>query len=346
MLRRFSLLCVFAVVLISSVGAARLLLRESGYGMSQAAERFVASLTAEQKKTAALAYDDPNRTKWHFIPLAERKGLQIKDMNKEQRAEALALLRSCLSEIGYHKAEVIMSLEVILKELEKTKVGGAIRDHERYYWTVYGKPDPIGTWGLSIEGHHLSLNFVVKNGVLASFTPSFFGANPAIVHNHVEGGATKGTRILDKEETLAFDLLASLSAEQRSTAVIAKEAPKDIRSAGEVQPPQTAPEGLPAKQMQEAQVKLLRELVDTYLNNMPPDLATKRKQEIDAGGIENAYFAWSGADRPGIGHYYRIQGPTYLIEFVNVQPDAAGNPANHIHALWRDLRGDFDLPAK
>ena len=79
---------------------------------------------------------------------------------------------------------------------------------------------------------------------------------------------------------------------------------------------------------------------------MPTATAQERLAELEKEGIEKTYFAWAGADRPGIGHYYRLQGPTLLVEFVNVQPDAAGNPANHIHAVWRDLRGDFGLPAK
>lgn len=346
MLRRFAVVLGFVALVVGSVGAASLLLKPAGADMAKAAERFVATLNDEQKAKAVLTYDDPARTKWHFIPLAERKGLQIKEMNADQRREALTLLKACTSEIGYHKAEVIMSLEVILKELEKAKVGGNIRDHERYYWTIYGKPLPTGKWGLSIEGHHMSLNFVVNDGELASFTPSFFGANPATVHEHIEGGPVKGTRILAKEEQLAFDLLASLSPEQRKVAVTAPTAPKDIRGGGEVVHPQTPARGIAAKDLKEEQVLILRSLVDTYLGNQTLEVAAKRKAEIEQQGFDKITFLWEGADKPGIGHYYVIQGPTFICEFCNVQPDAAGNPANHIHALWRDLRGDFDLPVK
>lgn len=346
MLRRFFVVVCSLFVVAGSVGAAALLIRTAGQDMTHAAQRFTAALTAEQKKTAVLPFDDANRTKWHFIPLAERKGLQIKDMNDEQRQEALGLLKSCVSEIGYHKAEVIMSLEGILRELEKTRKDGPIRDPQRYYWTVYGKPEPIGKWALSIEGHHLSLNFVVDNGELSAFTPAFFGANPAIVYDAIEGQAPKGTRILDKEETLAFDLLGSLNDEQRKAAIIAKEAPKDVRTAGEVDPPKPAPEGLSAKKMTPEQLKTLEALLHTYLSNMPTEIAASRRAEVAKAGLENAYFAWAGAEKPGIGHYYRVEGPTYLVEFVNVQPDAAGNPANHIHSMWRDLRGDFGLHGK
>ncbi|HEY1065891.1 MAG TPA: DUF3500 domain-containing protein, partial [Pirellulales bacterium] len=80
-----------------------------------------------------------------------------------------------------------------------------------------------------------------------------------------------------------------------------------------------------------------------YTGNMPADVATERLAEIEAAGIEKVHFAWAGADRPGIGHYYRVQGPTFLLEFANVQPDAAGNPANHIHSIWRNMQGDFGI---
>jgi len=346
MLRRLLTVGLVALLLVSSAAAALVLWRGSGNDMSVAAQAFLATLDAEQTKTAVLGYDDPSRVKWHFIPLAERKGLQFKNMTDPQRQAALGLLKSCLSEVGYKKATTIMSLESMLRELEKSRVGGPIRDPERYYWTVFGKPAGDGTWGLSIEGHHMSLNFVVVDGTLASFTPNMFGANPATVHEHIGNGPAKGTRVLAGEEDLAFELLASLDDAQRKTAVIAAEAPKDVRAAGEAQPPQTAAEGIAAKDLKPEQVKTLRALIGTYLNNLPADAAAKHIEAIEAAGIEKVYFAWAGADKPGIGHYYRVQGPKFLVEFVNVQPDAAGTPANHIHATWRDLEGDFELSAK
>ncbi len=347
MLRRTIVVLFLATLLASSGGAAYLLLRGTGADMTTAAQKFLGSLDDTARAKATMGFDDPARMKWHFIPLPERKGLQVKEMNSDQRTAALGLLKACVSQVGYRKAEVIMGLEAILRELEKSRVGGPIRDPERYYWTVFGMPADDGTWGLSIEGHHLSLNFVVADGKLSSFTPAMFGANPATVHEHnIPGGAPGGTRILKDEEELGFALLASLAADQRKTAVIAEKSPADVRAAGEAQAPQTAPEGLPAKNMQPEQVKMLRTLLGSHLGNMTAEIAASRAEEIEAAGIENVYFAWAGADKPGIGHYYRVQGPTFVVEFVNVQPDAAGNPANHIHQVWRDLRGDFGLKAK
>jgi hypothetical protein len=313
----------------------------SSAGMTDAATKFIATLSEEQKKQTVLPYDTPKRLEWHFIPKDERKGLQVKEMDEAQRKGLHALLKSALSESGYDKATKIMSLESILHGLEKG--GRNIRDPERYYATIFGAPGE-GRWGLSFEGHHLSLNFVVDADGVVSSTPSFFGANPAIVKSDVEGALPRGTRVLAKEETLAFDLLKSLSDEQRGKAIIAEKAPSEIRGAGEAQPPTEAPAGLAAAALNEEQQGLLRALIAAYAANMPEEVRQERLSAIQNAGFDTIHFAWAGAHEPGVGHYYRIQGPTFLIELVNVQPDAAGNVANHIHSVWRDMRGDFALP--
>jgi hypothetical protein len=346
MLRRAFVLTFIVALGISTAGAALLFFRDAAADPTTAAETFLASLDDAQRGKATMGFDDPRRLKWHFIPLAERKGLQIKEMNPEQRKAAMALLESCVSEAGYQKAETIMGLEAILKELEKTRKDGPIRDNERYYWTVFGTPSKDGKWGLSVEGHHMSLNYVIDGGKLSAFTPSMFGANPAMVHMHIEGGAAVGTRILKGEEDLAFKLVKSLDPAQQKQAITAEKAPADVRAAGEPQAPQTAPEGIAAKDLKPEQVETLRLLLSTYLNNMPRDTAAARVAEIEKEGFDKIHFSWQGALEPGIGHYYRVQGPTFLCEFVNVQPDAAGRPANHIHAVWRDVRGDFGVPVK
>lgn len=314
-----------------------------GADMTVAAQEFLASLSDQQRTTAVVPYDSAQRVQWHFIPMPTRKGLQIKEMDAPQRKKALALMQAGLSQVGYDKATTIMSLEAILRELEKERRSGPIRDPERYYFTIFGTPAATGQWGFSVEGHHLSLNFAVSDGKLSSHTPAFFGANPTTVHHHVHGGPEVGHRTLAQEEDLAFKLLGSLSAQQRKLAVIAGKAPADIRAAGQPQPPETAAEGLAAAMLADDQSAVLWALIETYARNMAPEIADARLDEIKQAGLDKVHFAWAGADRPGIGHYYRVQGPTFLIELVNTQPDSAGNPASHIHSVWRDLRGDFGI---
>jgi hypothetical protein len=341
-LRRSLPLLGFAL-LVALVGGA-IYLRLAGPEMTAAAQEFLASLDPAQREKTQLAFDNHQRTDWHFIPKASRKGLQIKEMTDPQRKKAHALLSAALSKIGYGKATTIMELEAILHVLEQNRKDGPIRDPQRYYFTIFGQPDARRKWGLSVEGHHLSLNFVLEGEKIVSHTPAFFGANPAIVRGDLGVGPQRGTRVLAKEEELAFELIHSFSNQQREQALIADKAPPDIRAAGEAQPPRTEPEGIPAAALDQSQQATLRALIQAYAENMPGEISAARLGEIEKAGFDHVHFAWAGALQPGIGHYYRVQGPTFLIEFVNTQPDSEGNPANHIHSVWRDTAGDFAIP--
>jgi len=321
--------------------------------MREAALVWLESLDAAQRAAALKPFGDESRLGWHFIPKNDRKGVQLRDMTPPQEAAALALLRAALSEAGYAKSREIMSLDEILRQLEGSRARN-VRDPRRYYFTIFGTPADTGGWGLSVEGHHLSLNFTVRDGVLVDSTPQFMGANPAVVKTTFPGLPEAGRRVLADEETLAFELVASLDERQRAGAIVAAEAPDEIRAAGNPQPPLDDPAGIAYRSLSADQQSLLRRLVEVYCGSMPEEVATERLRLIEAAtdadgvhhGWDEVHFAWAGAVEPGIGHYYRVEGPTFVIEFVNVQPDAEGNPANHIHCVWRDRTGDFDLPAR
>lgn len=315
--------------------------------LAEAATGWISTLDADQRARALRSFGEATRIDWHFVPKPERKGVQLRDMTPAQEAAALALLRATVSHGGYEKSVAIMSLDEILRRLEGNRAKN-IRDPKRYFFTVFGTPSDTGTWGLSIEGHHLSLNVTVRDGVVVDSTPQFMGANPAEVRTTFAGLPEAGHRVLRDEEALAFDLVRSLDAAQRSTAVIAAEAPREIRAAGEPQPSTEPPAGIAHADLEPGQRDVLRALVETYAGVMPEDVADERMRLIETapGGWDAVRFAWLGALEPGIGHAYRVTGPTFLIEFVNVQPDAEGNPANHIHCVWRDRTGDFDLPAR
>lgn len=317
----------------------------AGESFLTAANGFLETLDAEETKRAVMDYDSPERVAWHFIPKDSRKGLVVKEMSPKQRKAASQLLRAGLSFLGYKKFTNIMKLEGVLHELEKENPGRFPRDTELYYYTLFGKPGKEGKWGVSIEGHHMSLNFVIEDNEVISSTPQVMCSNPTIVPADL-AGFEKGARVLDNEETLAFDLVNSLSDEQKKVGIIAEEAPREVRNAGEAQPPQTEAEGISIRELEDEQKKLLRQLISAYTRSMAPDIAAKRLADIKEAGWGKVKFCWAGATKPGIGHYYRVQGPTFLIEFVNTQPDAAGNPASHIHCLWRDMRGDFAIAAK
>ena len=238
--------------------------------MTAAAQAFLASLQADELAKAAMKFDDPARLDWTNIPKKQRKGLPLRDMTPEQKTLCHNLLRAALSRSGYNKAVKIMALENNLREGEKNLNTGWARDPEEYYLTVFGQPLGSDPWGWSFEGHHLSLNFVVRDGVVVSDTPSFWGANPATLYIYVPGGPEPGTRTLGSEEQLAFDLVGQLSDAQRARATIAETAPAEYRAVGTPQPPHTAPEGLPAAEMTEPARKTLRSLLETYASHLAP----------------------------------------------------------------------------
>ena len=221
---RHNLTYLVAVAAMLSVATGWSFLQETatGVGATQSAKAFLATLSAEQKSIAVLPLDSPQRVDWHVIPKAQRKGLQLKDMTDGQRQAALALLRSVLSPAGYEKATKVMALEATIRELEKSRQGGAIRDPERYYFTLFGEPSEVSRWGLSIEGHHLSLNFLVDSGVVIASTPMFFAANPHVVREGMPGNVPPGIRTLADEELLAFQLIESLDAQQRTAEATAQ----------------------------------------------------------------------------------------------------------------------------
>jgi len=316
-----------------------------GSAMAVAAENFLASLSADERAQATMKFDDPARLDWHNIPKPTRKGLKVGDMSPEQRKLCHELLKASLSDVGYDKAVKIMALENNLREGEKGQIGTPLRDPDRYFLTIFGSPSDKGSWGWSFEGHHFSLNFVLKDGQVVSSTPSFWGCNPATVHLFIEGGPEKGTRTLAKEEQLAFDLVNSLTDSQRQRAVIAAKAPADYRDPGKPKLDAGSPQGLIAADMTPEQKKTLWDLLEAYSNNLAGPVAKIQLDDVKSHNLDNVYFAWAGSTKPGVGHYYRVQGPTFSLELVNIQSDPAGNPANHIHSVWRSLTRDFGLSA-
>ena len=317
-----------------------------GPAMTDAAQKILASLNAAELAKATMKFDDPRRLDWNNIPKPERKGLQFRDMNPEQRKLCLHLLEVSLSSSGYAKAQAIMSLENNLFEGEKNLKGSPLRDPERYFLTIFGQPAETGTWGWSFEGHHFSLNFVIRDGQVIGDTPSFWGANPATVRIFVPGGPKEGARTLASEEQLAFDLVNALNPGQRKKAIIADKAPADYRAGGKPQPPSEPPVGLRASEMTEPQRKLLDSLLETYTGHLAPELAAARRAEVKEEQPDQLYFAWAGATEPGVGHYYRVEGRSFVLELVNFQSDPAGNPANHIHSVWRSLIRDFGISSR
>ena len=311
--------------------------------MADAATRLAGSLTPEQRQQAVFAFDASERTHWHFIPteMFHRNGLLVRSMNPSQRKLAHDLLKAGLSQRGYLTASSIMDLETVLKALEAAERAAAPqpprgqvleRDPEKYFFSIFGTPSAKATWGWRVEGHHVSLHFTVVNGTLVASSPSFFGSNPA----EVREGPKKGLRILGAEEDAARALVQSLDAAQRAKAIINATAPGDMVTMANVDISPLSPSGLAADAMNAAQRDLLMKLLDVYVGKMAADIAEDRLARVRKAGVDKMAFAWAGDIERGKKHYYRLQGPTFLVEYDNTQ-----NDGNHIHSVWRDFNGDF-----
>lgn len=297
--------------------------------MSKAAAALLATLAPEQRAKTQFAAGDAERKNWHFIPRT-RQGLPLKEMSEPQRRLVMALLRTALSEQGYEKTATIISLEAVLRVLEAGRPSALNRDPELYFISVFGTPQNLDPWGWRLEGHHLSLNFTVVGGQGLAVTPSFFGANPA----EVRSGPRKGVRPLRMEEDLGRALAVSLTPEQRRRA-LAPEAPRDVLN-GPARTDLTEPEGIEAGALTAEQKRSLTQLIGEYLGRHRPERAAEDWGRIEQAGLEKVHFLWAGSLARGEPHYYRVQGPTFVLEYGNTQ-----NRANHAHSVWRDNAGDF-----
>jgi hypothetical protein len=298
--------------------------------MSESAQHFLASLTPEQRSRTVFRFEDNERFDWHYIP-RERKGLPLREMTPTQRHLAQALLASSLSPPGYIKATTIMSLEDVLRIIENDN--GERRNPEKYYFSIFGEPGEKSAWAFRVEGHHISQNFTAVNGqVIAG--PSFFGANPA----EVRQGPRKGLRALAREEDLARDLLLALTPDQKKVAIVDATAYPDILTAASRKAALNGQaSGLAVSKMSQQQRSLLEALVSEYVHDVPEDIAESRAEQARRDA-DKVYFAWAGVERKGGPHYYRVQAPSFLIEYDNTQ-----NDANHIHSVWRDFENDFGV---
>jgi hypothetical protein len=223
----------------------------------------------------------------------------------------------------------MLVIEQVLKDLEN---GAARRDSGLYYVTIFDRPGTTA-WGWRVEGHHLSLNFTVRGDEVLGVTPSFFGSNPA----EVPRGPRQGLRVLGAEEDLGRELVRSLNEGQRKVAVIGATAPSEIITGASRKANPLQPEGIGASDLTSKQQDALRTLIHEYVFRYRTELAEQDMKKIQQAGFEKIHFAWAGPVESGQGgHYYRVQGPTFLLEFDNTQ-----NNANHIHTVWRDFENDF-----
>jgi hypothetical protein len=305
----------------------------TGRAMADAATAFLADLNTDQRSKATFKFEDDSRFEFRYTPRA-RTGLPLKEMSEAQRAKAHALLKSGLSMRGYTNATDIIALENVLRAIEPPRKGpnAIVRDPELYFVSIYGEPNGKSPWGWKFEGHHISVNFTLVDGKPIVFAPSFFGSNPATVRD----GPQAGKRALRDEEESGRALLAAFTDEQKKKVIFDEQAPREMLTAENRDAKMLDSVGISYAEMTPGQRRLLEKVLDAYLGRVAPELAKARLESLQKAGMDKITFGWAGTTQVGGPHYYRVQGPTFVIEYDNVQ-----NNANHIHSVWRDFAGDF-----
>jgi hypothetical protein len=305
----------------------------AGAAVEAAARAFLASLSPADRDRASFPFAGAERTRWHWTVPASvpRNGLPLGETSAEQRRLALALLRSSSSPAGYRKALHIMALQGVLQRMN-TGFSDPF-DPDLYFVSVFGTPG-ARAWGWRLEGHHLSRHFTVIGGTLVT-EPFFLGAWPTRAGSAFRSVA-RGYRTMPREEDAAREIVLLLDGRLRRQAVFSSESLTDHVTQNGVRVRPLGRVGVPTGDLPSAAQRRVLEIVRTFLANHPPAMAREAFARIERAGIARTRFGWAGSTRPGVPHYYRLQGPTFLLEFDNSR-----NSGTHIHSVWRDFERDF-----
>ena len=319
----------------------------AGMQMTGAAEKFVGMLNDEQKAKAQFGFDDKERTNWNFVPLQDkekkstRKGLPLQQMTAEQKDAAIALRQGRHQRGGLQEGHDDHEPGVDPPRAGEAK-GTMVRNPEWYFFTVFGTPSKTGKWGWRVEGHHLSLNFTIDRGKVLAATPAFFGANPAEVK---AGDAQGAAHPAGSGRLCARSCSIPSTPTRRKVAFQAKQFPEIEQHV--TKPGVGGPVGLVAEKMTKKQqgdaLESDRQLRRPYAAGGAP----AQLDEVTAAGLDKVHFAFGrDDDKPGKPYTYRVQGPTFVIEFLNIQADSAKQPRQPHPQRWRNLGGDFGLAGK
>jgi hypothetical protein len=297
--------------------------------MARAARAWLAELDQRQRREAQLEWESRLREGWHYVPRG-RPGVALRAMSAKQTSAAWDLLGSLLSARGLAQVKGGLTLEGILGELTGSP---GFRDSTNYALVIFGDPAGNGPWAWRFEGHHLSINVLVAPGHGVAVTPVFFGANPA---NVPKGHGHDGFRLLGAEEDQAFSLIQSLEGAVRTQATIADRSLGDIVSGPGRELALERYEGIALARLNDAQRTGVMRILELYAGTMREEVAAATMAKVREAGVEALHFAWAGSPARGRPHYFRVHGPTALVEYDNTQ-----NGANHVHSVWIDPQSLF-----
>jgi hypothetical protein len=306
----------------------------------EAANAFLASLSAAERAKCTFGFNSTQRTGWSNLPtgIFQRNGLRFGDMTPPQHQAALALVAAALSREGYQKVTDIMNGDEVLKNAGGGQTGGrqggrgpggGIRfGLDEYYMALLGTPSATEPWMIQFGGHHLAINVTVV-GLNSVMTPSLPAAQPA---KYTLNGQT--IRPLGRENDKGFALINALNAGQQKRAILNYQVPDLVLGPG-ADGKVIQPEGIPASELDAAQQAMLLDVVHEWVGILNDEAAAAKMAEIKAN-LPKTYFAWSGTTKNGGLAYYRVQGPTVVIEYAPQQGDV-----DHIHTIYRDPTNDY-----
>ena len=317
-----------------------------------AADRFLGSLTPEQRQKVLYSFDDAEqRARWSNFPtgFVPRGGISLKQMSAPQRDAAMKLLAVVLSPMGLEKVNEIRQADDDFKDNGSKRgprggpgggpggrpafAGGDMFGSDLYYISFLGTPSDTHPWMLQFGGHHLALNITItaSQGVL---TPSLTGAQPAKFT--LDG---RVVRPLGRESDKALELLRALDVKQRQQAVLPYAVPDLVLGPGQ-DGKKIVPEGLKASGLNAKQKALLLDLIGEWAGIANETSAAARMAVLKAE-LGDTWFAWSGPTSAEAGEnisaYYRIQGPHLVIEYAPQHDE----PTNHVHTIYRDPTNDY-----
>ena len=304
-----------------------------------AAKTLLATLDDRQRSKISLGLTNELRSRWSNLPTGivmqtgatERNGVKLGDLTAAQQDAALALVATTLSRPGYQKViNIVNGDELLEKSSAPARAAGSrVRfGRAEYYVAILGTPSVTEPWMIQFGGHHLAINvtLVGKQNVL---TPTHTGAQPA---TYTLDGRT--IRPLGNENDKAFALINALNATQQKQAILDYKVTEVVLGPGQ-DGKVIQPEGVRAAGFNEKQRAMLVDLVSEWVSILADDSVTTKMAEIKAN-LPNTYFAWSGPTTNGSSAYFRIQGPTVMIEYA---PQQAGT--DHIHTFYRDPTNDY-----
>jgi Protein of unknown function (DUF3500) len=309
-----------------------------------AASSFLATLSDSERAKGTFPFNSNQRTGWSNLPsgIFQRKGLRLGDMTQRQRTAALALVAAATSREGYQKITNIMNGDEVLKNAGGGQTGGRQGGRggrggpgggvqfglDEYYIALLGTPSTTSPWMIQFGGHHLAINVTVV-GSNQVMTPSLPAAQPA---RYMLNGET--IRPLGKENDKAFALINALTAAQQKQAILNYEVRDLVLGPGE-DGKVIQPEGIVGSALNASQQAMLLDLAHEWVGILNDDGAASKMAELKTN-LPRTYFAWSGSTKNGGLAYFRIQGPTIVIEYAPQQGDL-----DHIHTIYRDPTNDY-----